>query len=234
MVAALSLLVLLGIAALWPGERPASLERSPSTQSSLAGTPADAAQVALAQAQLSALRIEPESDAAYDRESYGERWFDVDANGCNQRDDRLLMDAIRGTVVTAIQGACDHDVLAGQWVDPYTGELLVGTNLKDQTQAMSITIDHVVPLAEAHRSGAAGWDAERRLLFANELPGLRVIAGDVNSAKSDQDPAHWLPYAAAVCWYAATWIGIKTMWQLSIDPAELNALEQILAGCFAR
>ncbi len=188
-------------------------------------------EVAMALVQLSALAIEGESNAAYDRDTYGERWFDVESNGCNQRDDRLLMDALLGTVVTGVQGDCDHDVLAGQWLDPYTGELLIATDLKDQTQAMSITIDHVVPLAEAHRSGASGWDAERQLLFANDLPSLRVVAGDVNSAKSDQDPAHWLPYAPAVCWYATLWVGIKTTWQLTIDPAEHAALEDILAGC---
>lgn len=203
-----------------------------SASTSLAAEPTvDAAQLTVALAQLSALRVEAQSDGPYDRDLYGERWSDVESNGCNQRDDRLFMDAIQGSVVTAVQGGCDHDVLAGRWIDPYTGEPLVATDLKDQAQAMSVTIDHVVPLAEAQQSGAAGWTAERRLLFANDLPGLRVVAGDVNSAKSDQDPAQWLPDAAAICWYAATWIGIKTFWQLSIDLAELNALEQILAGC---
>jgi len=152
----------------------------------------------------------------------------------NGRDDRLLLDSIPGTVVTAVQGPCAHDVLAGQWVDPYTGELLVATDLKDQSQAQSITIDHIVPLAQAHRSGAALWSDERRLLYANDLPGLIVVAGDVNSAKSDQDPAHWLPGPAAACWYAVVWIGIKTTWQLSIDQAEQAALQQILDGCNPR
>ncbi len=235
MAAALTLLaVIIGVAVIGQRERaPASTDDA--TEQSPAAVPTvEASEVAMALTQLRALRIEAESSAAYDRDSYGQRWSDVESNGCNQRDDRLLMDAVRGTVVTAVQGACDHDVLAGRWVDPYTGELLVATDLKDQTQAMSITIDHVVPLAEAHRSGAASWAAERRLLFANDLPGLRVVAGDVNSAKSDQDPAQWLPEEAAVCWYATIWTDIKTTWQLSIDPAERDALEQILAGCLVK
>lgn len=191
----------------------------------------DADQVTQALEQLSALPIEAENNAAYDRDSYGARWSDVESNGCNQRDDRLFMDAIRGTVVAAEQGACEHDVLAGHWIDPYTADLMVATDLKDETQAMSITIDHVVPLAEAHGSGAANWPAERRLLFANDLPGLRVVAGSVNSSKSDQDPAQWLPNAGAVCWYAALWIGIKTAWSLAMDQAEHTALQRVLDSC---
>lgn len=182
-------------------------------------------------AQLNALRVEAENAAEYDRDSYGPRWADVDENSCNQRDDRLLLDAIPGTVTIAVQGSCDHDVLAGQWTDPYTGELLVATDLKDQAQAQSVTVDHVVALAEAHQSGAYLWSADQKLRYANDLSGLRIVAGDTNSSKSDQDPAEWLPVASAVCWYVAVWIAIKTTWELSVDPAELAALQGVLTGC---
>jgi hypothetical protein len=134
-------------------------------------------------------------------------------------------------VVVAPQGSCDHDVLAGSWVDPYTGAVLVATDLKDVTQAQAITIDHIVPLAEAHRSGAAMWSDASRLEYANDLAGLRVVEGSVNSTKSDQDPAEWLPFPFAVCWYATIWIAIKTAWELSVDTAERDALQRILTGC---
>ena len=55
----------------------------------------------------------------------------------------------------AQQDACDHDVLAGTWHDPYTGRTLRFTDLKDLGQAEAIQIDHIVPLAEAWVSGAA-------------------------------------------------------------------------------
>lgn len=232
MLAALTVLVLIGIAFLWlDKEAPASEDDVGFSQVPAAEPTVDAAAVALAEAQLRGLPIEAESNLPYDRDSYGPRWADVESNGCNQRDDRLLLDAIRGTVVTAVQGECDHDVLAGHWIDPYTGRLLVATDLKDQAQAMSITIDHLVPLAQAHRSGAVAWTDARRLRFANDLPSLRVVGGAVNSSKSDQDPASWLPGAAAVCWYATVWIGVKAAWQLSIDPAEDTVLHRILDAC---
>ena len=39
---------------------------------------------------------------------------------------------------TARQGGCDHDVLAGTWVDPYTGARLVMTDMKDPAQAQAV------------------------------------------------------------------------------------------------
>ena len=50
-----------------------------------------------------------------------------------------------GTVTVADQDACDHDVLAGSWIDPYTGVTLTFDDLKDLSQAEAIQIDHVVP-----------------------------------------------------------------------------------------
>ena len=90
----------------------------------------------------------------YDRDAFGSDWIDTDHDGCNQRDDVLLRDAVPGTTRVAQQDACDHDVLAGTWHDPYTGRTLRFTDLKDLSQAEAIQIDHVVPLAEAWVSGA--------------------------------------------------------------------------------
>jgi hypothetical protein len=120
----------------------------------------------------------------YDRDDHGERWEDVDGNGCNQRDDVLLRDARPGTAIVEEQGGCPNDVVAGTWDDPYTGNVLEFDDLKDPDQAQAVTIDHVVPLAEAHRSGAAGWPADRRTAFANDLDGLVAADGATNSDKA--------------------------------------------------
>jgi hypothetical protein len=171
---------------------------------------------------------------AYDRDAYGEAWADTDGNGCNQRDDVLLRDVVTGTVTVATQDGCDHDVLAGSWRDPYTGQLLRLDDLKDPVQAQAITIDHIVPLAEAHRAGADQWDAARRESFANDLDNLLAVNGEQNSAKADRDPAHWLPPAEAVrCAYATCWVKIKHDWQLGVDAAERAALRDILTTCRA-
>ena len=95
---------------------------------------------------LSELRVaEREQSDTYDRDAFGSAWADSDGNGCNQRDDVLLRDVLPGTVTVADQDACDHDVLAGSWIDPYTGVTLTFDDLKDLSQAEAIQIDHVVP-----------------------------------------------------------------------------------------
>ncbi|MGF1646566.1 MAG: HNH endonuclease family protein [Kineosporiaceae bacterium] len=188
-----------------------------------------------AEAAVAALTVEPETlpgTGDYDRDDYGERWQDVDGNGCNQRDDVLLRDARPGTAVVEEQGDCPHDVVAGSWDDPYTGAVLAFDDLKDPDQAQAISIDHVVPLAEAHRSGASEWPAAQRAEFANDLDGLVAADGSVNSDKGDSDPARWRPPDdAAWCDYALVWVTVKDQWSLAVDAREAAALRDMLARC---
>lgn len=165
---------------------------------------------------------------AYDRNAFGTAWADTDGNGCNQRDDVLLRDAQPGSVVVAEQGACDHDVLAGTWTDPYTGADLTFDDLKDLSQAQAIQIDHVVPLAEAWASGAADWPSVRRLAYANDLNNLLAVDGPTNAGKGADDPAAWRPKASYQCAYAVRWIAVKKRWGLGVDSSEVAALDDML------
>ena len=184
---------------------------------------------------LGTLELLPQSGRVvtrYDRDDYGERWEDVDGNGCNQRDDVLLRDAIPGTATVAPQGDCDHDVLAGSWDDPYTGLVLTFDDLKDTDQAQALQIDHLVPLSEAHQSGADRWDAQRRLEFANDEDNLLAVDGPANNRKGDSDPAEWMPpYEPSHCAYAVIWVEVKDTWSLGVDAAERAALESLLRSC---
>jgi hypothetical protein len=183
--------------------------------------------------ELAALRLQerPPPQPTYSRDAFGDAWADIDGNGCNQRDDVLLRDAVPGTVRVAQQGGCDHDVLAGQWVDPYTGRTLRFDDLKDLHQAQAIQIDHVVPLAEAWVSGAAGWSSDRRRRYANDLAGLLAVDGPTNASKGAYDPAAWRPKKSFQCEYAIRWIGIKATWDLAVDESERNALTEMLGYC---
>ena len=195
-----------------------------------AAVPASAAR---ARAQLGRLvvRPRPQGTRGYVRDAFGSDWVDTDHNGCNQRDDVLLRDAVPGSTKVAQQGACDHDVLAGSWHDPYTGHTLRFTDLKELSQAEAIQIDHVVPLAEAWVSGAAGWNHDRREAFANDLHELLAVDGPTNMSKGDGDPAAWRPRKGYQCTYAQHWIAIKTAWHLAVDPPEVAALRQMLGYC---
>ncbi len=195
--------------------------------------PSTAASLATTHERLAALAEVPRGWAgpAYLREAFGSPWADTDGNGCNQRDDVLLRDVVPGTVTVAPQGSCDHDVLAGSWLDPYTGRALVMTDLKDLRQAQTVQIDHVVPLAEAWISGAADWSDARRLTFANDLDGLLAVDGPTNASKGADDPAAWRPRKEFQCTYAVRWIDVKHTWDLGVDASERRALAELLTTC---
>lgn len=177
------------------------------------------------------VRPRPRGTRGYQRDAFGSDWVDTDHNGCNQRDDVLLRDAVLGTTTVARQGACDHDVLAGTWHDPYTGRTLRFSDLKDLRQAEAIQIDHVVPLAEAWVSGARHWSRSRREVFANDLDELLAVDGPTNMSKGDGDPAAWRPRKGYQCVYARRWTAIKTRYRLAVDASEKAALDQMLGTC---
>jgi len=134
-------------------------------------------------------------------------------------------------VVLRRQGAdvrtdADCRAVAGTWTSVYDGAML--------TDAAGIDIDHLVPLAEAWRSGADTWTGERRRTFANDLdrPQLVAVTARSNRAKGDQDPAKWKPPARTYwCAYARDWIAVKTAYGLTADQAEHDALTAMLVGC---
>lgn len=167
----------------------------------------------------------------YDRDAFGTAWADIDGNGCNQRDDVLLRDAVPGTARVAEQGRCDHDVLAGTWVDPYTGATMTFDDLKDLAQAQAVQIDHVVPLSEAWASGADRWSDDERRAYANDLRNLLAVDGPTNAGKGDDDPAAWRPRQAYQCAYAVRWVRVKSRYDLAADASEVRALGEMLDHC---
>ena len=90
--------------------------------------------------------------------------------------------------------------------------------------------DHLVAVAEAHRSGGHAWERSRKEAFYLDTDNLYVLSGSVNTLKSDKDPAEWAP-AVGTCRYAREWIAVKTEWGLSIDTAEKQALARMLNTC---
>ncbi|MFT4110473.1 HNH endonuclease family protein, partial [Propionicimonas sp.] len=193
-----------------------------------------AAEVATARAQLGDLRLGPRPGlpSDYRRAAFGEAWTDTDGNGCNQRDDVLLRDRVASQPYrVGRQGSCDHDVLAGTWVDPYTGATIVLTDAKEQQQAQSVQIDHVVALSVAWRYGAATWTDGQRLAFANDLRNLVAAGGAANQAKGGADASQWQPVRAARCGYAVRYVTVKSAYALPTDAAEKAALASMLDTC---
>lgn len=169
------------------------------------------------------LTVASEAHAAtYERGAFGQRWRDIDRNGCGQRDDVLLRDL---TDVTT-RGRCV--VTAGTFTDPYTGATVVFS----KRRASDVHIDHVVALAEAWRSGAWEWAPSRREVFANDPANLAAASASVNMAKADDDASGWLPAdPGRACVYARRVLHVKAAYGLSADPAEAAALRGALTTC---
>jgi Protein of unknown function (DUF1524) len=147
-------------------------------------------------------------------------WEEPDGS-CDVRDDALLRDG-RGVEVDE-----DCSFTAGRWLDPYTGSTL--------TDSGDVDIDHIVPLANAWRSGANDWDQSRREAYAND-PGVLLSVDDAaNQTKGDKGPEAWLPPNTDYrCEYARRWIWIKHKWNLTVNAQERTTLQEMLQGCESR
>ncbi|MEU8705024.1 HNH endonuclease family protein [Streptomyces sp. NPDC048565] len=172
-----------------------------------------------ARTYLSQLTVSAEgSSSGYSRDKFP-HWITQSGN-CNTREVVLERD---GSDVVQ-DSACA--ATSGSWYSEYDGATW--------TAASDLDIDHMVPLAEAWRSGASSWTNDQRQAYANDLtrPQLIAVTDNVNQSKGDKDPAEWLPSRTAYqCTYARAWVHVKHYYDLSVDSAEKTALQSALNGC---
>ncbi|MFB8024799.1 HNH endonuclease family protein [Streptomyces sp. NPDC056465] len=172
-----------------------------------------------ARSYLSQLTVSTEgSSSGYSRDKFP-HWI-TQSGACDTREVVLKRD---GSGVTQ-DSSCA--ATKGSWYSEYDGATW--------TVASDLDIDHMVPLAEAWRSGASGWTTAQRQSFANDLtrPQLIAVTDNVNQSKSDQDPGEWLPSRTAYrCTYARAWVHVKHYYGLSVDSTEKSALQSVLNGC---
>lgn len=171
---------------------------------------------------LAGLTVSAEYASSPYRRAAFQHWVDADSDCQHTRIEVLVRDALEAPTRTTT--SCT--VSAGTWTS-----WLDGATVSDPRR---LDVDHLVALAEAWRSGAYAWDAARRRAFANDLGfewSLRPVSSGVNRAKSDKDPARWLPPDPSThCAYATRWVLVKYRWQLSVDRNELAALRGVLSG----
>jgi hypothetical protein len=183
------------------------------TASALPDTPS----LSAAQAELNALTVAAEESMdGYSRDKFP-HWANQ-GNGCNTRQVVLKRDA------DYYEGDCP--VTSGKWYSYYDGVTAYSPS--------EIDIDHIVPLAEAWRSGANAWTTEKRQAFANDLnnPQLIAVSASSNRSKGDQDPSTWKPSrSGAHCAYAKWWIRVKYKWGLTLQSSEKSALQSMLNTC---
>lgn len=159
-----------------------------------------------------------QSMAGYSRDRFP-HWIEQ-GGGCNTRD-LVLKRQGQGVVASA---TCK--ITKGTWSSVYD-------NLS-YTDPQKLDVDHLVPLADAWRSGANKWTDAKRQDFANDLtrPQLIAVSLTQNRSKGDQDPSQWKPPNRGFwCQYAEDWITVKHFWALSVTAAEKTALTDMLGTC---
>jgi hypothetical protein len=174
--------------------------------------------------QLAALQIAPEDTGAhYDRDDWMPQW--ARSGECTTRETVLRAQG-QGVVVN---DKCAPT--AGTWYSSYDGVTV--------TDPVKLDIDHIVPHAEAARSGPivdgrrqrpGDWPEEQRRAYANDVEGLVAVTSSSNRSKSDDDPARWLPDQDR-CGYVASWLRVKRKYNLSVDQAEHDAIASVANTC---
>lgn len=153
----------------------------------------------------------------YSRESFP-HWRDAGKN-CDVRDTVLQRD---GEDIKL--SGCN--VVGGRWSSVYDKKIL--------TDPADVDIDHMVPLANAWRSGADEWSDAERGDFANDLtrPQLLAVSAGSNRAKGDRGPEEWQPPNRDYwCTYAQSWVAVKYHWKLTVTAAEKTELDEMLGTC---
>ena len=169
-------------------------------------------------AAVSRLVVSAEHIGGYQRALFG-GWIDADGDGFNTRAEVLMSES-----KVEVTWNTRRTILTGRWYSLY--------DAATWTKASDVDIDHVVPLAEAWRSGAWSWSSARRSSYANDLGvafTLRAVTDNVNQSKSDADPSNWMPPLRTFwCTYLGDWVAIKARWQLSMDQSEWGRIKNLL------
>jgi hypothetical protein len=203
-------------------ELPALLEEAASWSGPAPARTGDAAQA------LAALPVKGRAPrTGYQRAEFGQRWGDVDRDGCDQRNQVLARDLVDETFKPGTRGCV---VLTGVLADPFTGRTIAFARGRDTSD--EVQIDHVVALSNAWQTGAQQLGPEVRELLGNDPLNLLAVDGRTNQSKGDGDAATWLPPARSYrCAYVARQVAVKAKYELWVTAAERDAIARILGGC---
>ena len=159
----------------------------------------------------------------YDRQDW-KHWTDADGDCQDARNEVLVAES-----KTAVDYRTDRQcrVSAGEWLAPYTNTVVNDPGKLD--------VDHMVPLGNAHSSGAWSWSVEQRELYANYLDDpqhLIAVTASANRSKGARGPDQWKPEERPYwCQYAVDWITIKDTWGLTVTQPEYDALVEMVNTC---
>lgn len=143
----------------------------------------------------------------------------IGADGCTTQQRFVLKSGAPWSMATPCMA------LSGEW--PLLWE--IGLFSEDPSV---LDVAYTVPLEEAWYAGAWAWTPEERKAFANDTftdLSMQVMTIEGKKGRGSSDPAHWWPPTAGYrCGYAAEWVAVKARWNLTVDPAEYDAIMTLL------
>jgi Protein of unknown function (DUF1524) len=168
---------------------------------------------------------EPELDG-YDRDEFGQKWADVDRNGCDLRNDVLRRD-LRKRHTKPGTGGCV--MLKGALRND--DHNYAGYQAKFERGDGEVEIDHVVSLHNAWEAGAHGWSAKKRQKLANDFMNLEAVDSGTNSTKDDLTVNDWLPDDETdACFFVGRVVAIKHKYELTVTELEQQVMVETLTS----
>lgn len=165
----------------------------------------------------------PDGLPDYERNDW-RHWVDDDSDCQNTRHEVLIEES---SINVTFKTDSNCQVASGQWTGLFTGT--------QTTDPSSLDVDHMVPLANAHRSGGWEWSAAKKRAYANYLDytgHLIAVTASANRSKGSRGPDEWKPTDTSYwCQYAIDWSNIKIAWSLTVTSAEQTALRDMLNTC---
>lgn len=150
----------------------------------------------------------------YDREEWMTRWSDFDGDCQDTRHEMLISESEIGV---AYKTSKRCRVVSGRWLDPYT--------LATFNYPKKLDVDHVIPLAYAHRNGGDRWSPEKKAAFAEDPMNLLLVSARENRKKSDKGPARYMPPESR-CDYVTRWNRVAQKYRMVIAPKDLVVLKK--------
>lgn len=162
-----------------------------------------------------------EPSARYDRDNW-RHWIDADGDCQDTRVEILIAAAEPDSLELSADGC---RVVAGHWIDPFTGALVYDPGELD--------IDHLVPLAWAYEHGAAAWTLEQKAQFANDPINLWAVDAGLNRSKGAQGFDEWVPGPAFACQYIQAWFVVLNAYpDLQLRDEEIEAYQVWRRRCW--
>ena len=159
----------------------------------------------------------------YDRGDW-KHWVDADGDCQDARQEVLIAESL---VEVTFETDRQCRVETGRWFGAFTG-----VYVEDPSD---LDIDHLVPLKNAHLSGAWKWDADMREEYANDLGDddhLIAVTKGANRSKGAKGPEEWgPPDLDYFCQYATDWTEVKARWGLTMTDPEAEAVMDMLGTC---